>query len=101
MTARTQAERIAEAQTLVDGLAKYGNPKGRGASQPQNILCWEASCALADALALIAEKDAALRRTLDSIAELNKTEPDENGVRWDVSDLIGQEIIAARISLGR
>jgi len=40
---------------------------------------------------------ARLREALDSIEELNKFPPDEHGHRWWRSDLIGQEIILARM----
>lgn len=38
----------------------------------------------------------ALHAALDAIEELNKTMTDENGHRWDRSDLIAQEIMAMR-----
>ena len=42
----------------------------------------------------------ALNAALDAIEELNQTMTDENGHRWDRSDLIGQEIRAMRGIIG-
>ena len=41
----------------------------------------------------------ALFRALDQIDELNKLPPDEEGYRWDNSDLIAQEVVGARSAL--
>ncbi|MCG7625575.1 hypothetical protein [Epibacterium sp. Ofav1-8] len=41
------------------------------------------------------DRATAMKRALENIRELNKTQPDENGHRWANSDLIEQEIVAA------
>ena len=64
--------------------------EGYGRMMPDPLGDW---VLYADAKAVIAR----LREALDSIEELNKFPPDEHGRRWWRSDLIGQEIILARM----
>jgi hypothetical protein len=61
----------------------------------------QAEAALAAALARVAVLVEKLSDTLNMIEGYNRTLPDENGLYWDRSDLITQEIMSARAALAR